>query len=167
MAGARANEIALLERFAGNEGELGAIEAERARLLAEVNAEADRLAGPLLAEQARLRARIEAWWAKAADRLCPPGRKSIELGGCMIGTRSGRPSLEVTGDELVLVAALAGKSWGKALVRVRTSLDRGAALKALDGPHGEKLAALGVSRLAGEECFFVARVDQPGALTGA
>lgn len=167
MAGASANQIAKLEQFAATERELAQIEAERTRLLGEVNAEADQLARPVLAEQAKLCSAIAVWWAKDGAALCPSGRKSIELGGCMIGSRAARITLGLVVGEDIAVAALNAVRWGKAFLRTKVSLDRAALLKALDGPRGGELKDLGLRADGGGETFFVARVAQAGTLSGA
>lgn len=164
MAGASANQIAKLEQFAATERELAQIEAERTRLLGEVNAEADRLARPVLAEQAKLRAAIAVWWTKDGAALCPSGRKSIELGGCMIGSHSPRAFLAIDGDLALVVAALEKRKWAGPLLRTKVEIDRAAVLKSIDGVYKRDLAKLGFRKVEPDEQFVLKRAEQGGTL---
>lgn len=157
----------LLERYAANEGAIAEIEARRNAGISAANAQADAAAEPLLQQRAAMAAKLGPWWQAAAAELTGGKRKSIELGGCVIGTRKGRASLEVAADELVTIAALNVKRWAKGLLRVKTTLNRAKILDALDGSHAEELLAMGLSRKEGEDVFFVDRVEQPGTLAGA
>ena len=154
-----AEELALLE------GQLAEIEANRAACIADVNARCDTAACDLIERRGRIAEVLEPWWAEAADELTEGKRKSIELGGCMIGTRAGKSSLAVPDDAKAAIGELLGTRWGTALVRVTRSLDKRAILKALDGRNGEKLAALGFATEPGAETFFVERVSQEGVRT--
>lgn len=155
----------LLERFAALEGELALIEAVRCEALARANAEADKAAAPMLEERARLAEALADWWGRAGPALTGGTRKSIELGGCLIGTRADKPALALAGAAKDAIAALAATSWGKALVKVSTTLDRRAIAKALDGPRKAELEGLGFAIAHGSECFVLERVSQEGALT--
>ena len=155
----------LLERFSLVDGEIAAIEGERDRRLAVVNAEADQALGPKLEERDALRQVLAPWWKDAAAELTKGKRKSIELGGCIVGTRKSRASLAIAGEEDDALTELKALAWArKTLVRVRYSIDRAAALKALDGPRKAVLAQIGLSREEGEDVFFVERAEQPGTL---
>lgn len=156
----------LLERFAQLEGRIAAAEVARNSELSAVNARADAVTEPLLAERDAIRAKLEPWWASAAQELTAGKRKSIELGGCMIGSRAGRESLAIAGKEDDVVKALEKRSWAKPLLRVTTKLDRKAVLMSLTGMYRKQLAALGLSRDTGAEAFFVERVEQQGTLAG-
>jgi Bacteriophage Mu Gam like protein len=152
----------LLERFAAIGGELALIEAGRAEALARANAEADRAATPLLTERGDLAAALEEWWAAAGDALTGGERKSIELGGCMIGTRADKPALALKGAAKDAISALLKLSWGKALVKISTSLDRRAIARMLDGPRKAELEELGFSIRHGDVGFVLERVSQEG-----
>lgn len=159
--------IALLEIYAVNAGLLATIEANRASALASTNTVADGLAAPLLEHQAEIRAQLEPWWAKQGAALTRGKRKSIELGGCMIGSKMGRPSLaHAFADDAAAVAALQGERWSKPYVRVSYGIDRTATLKAIAAPttHAAKLTALGFDISPGVETFYVERVAQVGTL---
>lgn len=152
----------LLERYAELEGSLAAVEAQRSEEIASANAAADQDAAPLIKELGGIRAALEPWFAAAGKPLLPKGRKSMELGGCMIGSRSSRPSLVISGEEQDVVAVLSGLRWAKPMLRVKTSLNRSAVMSSLDGKHRVALAELGISRSEGDERFFVERVEQAG-----
>lgn len=152
----------LLERFAAIEGDLALIEAARSEALARANAAADREATPLLAERDALAEALREWWHDAAPALTGGERKSIELGGCVIGTRADKPALAVTGPVPDKISALLKLGWGKHLVKISTTLDRRAIAKVLDGPHAAELAELGFSLKHGAEGFVLERVAQEG-----
>lgn len=156
---------ALLERVAQIDGETGTIEANREAALAATNAVSDTLAIPLRDERAQIVALLEPWWTKAADKLTGGKRKSVALGGCMIGTKAGRPRLaHAFKDEEAAVVALEQHRWAKPLLRIKTMLDRVATLKALAGTHAAKLGELGFAKEQAD-VFFVERVSQPGVIS--
>lgn len=158
---------ALLERYAMLDGQIAAIEAERQDAIAAVNARADTAGNALIARRDAIAAKVEPWWAENRAELIKGKRKSIELGGCMIGSRAGRAKLGIAGEEGDLVAALKERRWAKTLLKVSTSLDKVALLKAVNGPRGPALKELGVSRAEGVETFYVERVVQDGTLASA
>ena len=155
----------LLERFALLEGEIGLIEAVRSDAIAKANVAADEAAAALLVERAELTCVLEAWWAGAGPALTGGERKSIELGGCMIGTRADKPSLAVAKSPKVTISALLKTSWGKKLVTITTSLNRRAIAKVLDGAHAVELKELGLSLKHGSVSFVLERVRQEGSRT--
>ena len=155
----------LLDRVAHIDGETATIEANREAALSATNAVADALALPLVEERARLVALLEPWWAKAGQQLTGGKRKSVTLGGCVIGTKAERARL-VHGfaSDDAAVTALQAHRWAKPLLRIKTSLDRVETLKALAGKHAAALLALGFGKAQGE-AFFVERVSQPGVVS--
>lgn len=152
----------LLERYAELSGEIDAANAMRATVIAQVNAEADTLIGPQIEEAAQIFAALQGWWPTAAAALTKGKAKSIELGGCLIGTRQQAASLIVAGEESAVVDVLAALKWAKPFLRRKLSLDKTAVLKAIDGPRGATFAELGIERKAGEVQFFVRRADPQG-----
>ena len=148
---------ALLDRHATLEGELAAIEANRATALASTNAVADALALPIITETAAIAAALEPWWSKVRDRLTAGKRKSIELGGCVIGTRSGRAKLGVAGDEDLIVDKMKRLRWARDYLRTTTAIDKAAVAKGFLGKRDDRLKALGFSIVPGAETFFVER----------
>lgn len=156
---------ALLDRFATVDGQIAAIEAGRQDETVKINAAADALLEPLVAERAVIVEKLEPWWTAARDELTGGKRKSIELGGCTIGTRAGRASLAFQdGNDDTALALLEAERWAKPLIRIRKSIDRTATLKALEGTHGKKLTGLGFIKMPGKEAFFVDRVVQGGTI---
>lgn len=154
----------LLASYADLDGRLAAIEGERKVALGSVNAAADAVAGPLIAEMQLLQASLEPWWAGAGQALAPNGRKSLELGGCMIGSRKTRASLTIAGAEKDVINLLSGMRWAKPFLRVNTSLNKSMLMASLDGKHRIALAELGISRSDGEDCFYIERVEQAGTM---
>ncbi|MEO7335775.1 MAG: hypothetical protein ABIV63_04255, partial [Caldimonas sp.] len=66
-----------------------------------------------------------------------------------------------------VVAVLSGLRWAKPLLRIKTTLDRAATMRSLDGKNAVTLAELGIARREGDETFFIERVQQSGTLAGA
>lgn len=153
---------ALCERFAVLDGQIATIEEARQHAIAAVNADADRAASDLIAQRNAIAEKLAPWWAGAAAGLTDGKRKSIELGGCIVGTVQSRTSLQIAGDEKDVVDVLSGLRWAKPFLRVKTTLDRAHTLKALDGKHAVAFAELGVTRDNGEPEFFVKRAEQGG-----
>lgn len=152
----------LCQLYAANASVIEDIENRRNAAIALANGAADEEQAPLLEEQAKIEAKLAPWWEKAGADLTNEKRKTIELGGCTIGSRSGRATLAIAGKPADLVELLEPLRWAKALLRVSTSLDRNAALKALDGPHGDKLRQFGLSLDPGRERFVLTRAEQAG-----
>lgn len=158
---------AAAERFAVLEGQIDGIEAERNTAIAEANAIADKAAEQLLAERDKIREKLSVWWPTAAAELTKGKRKSIELGGCTVGTRRTRDTLAIAGREDDVLTILKTLRWAKPLVRIKYSIERVLALKATDGPRSGALAELGITRSEGVDVFFVERAEQGGTLAGA
>jgi len=150
----------LLERYAELQGDIDLVEAARSEAIASANADADKAGEPLLAERDRLYELLAQWWPGVAEQLTEGKRKSIELGGCLIGSRQGRDSLAITGDEKVIVSALQREEWAEPLLNVKVSLDKVAVLKSIDGVYAKPLAKLGLARKQGEVTVFVERAEQ-------
>jgi len=160
--------IALLERFSKLGADLAAIEANRSVAIAGTNKVADALALPVLTELQKIHARIEPWWALNKAELTKGTRKSIELGGCMIGTKLGNTVLgHVFVTDAAALVALQAARWAKPYVRVTYSIDRAATLGALKGAHKERLADLGFKAVPGADTFFLTPVAQSGSVSAA
>lgn len=82
-----------IERYARLAGDLAVVQGNRDAALSRTNAVADELAKPILDEMARIAAELEPWWKRIAPTLLKGKRKSIELAGCVIGTRSSKAKL--------------------------------------------------------------------------
>lgn len=156
----------LLERFATVESDIAAIEHNRSICIADVNNRCDTAAQPLLEERQALIAALEPWWRRNAEALTQGKRKSIELGGCIVGSKTERYSLAIAGDEKQLAKVLAKKPWADGLTVVTLSLDKKAILQALDGKAKSKLTSLGFAKKGGEETFVLKRAEQQGTLAG-
>jgi hypothetical protein len=156
----------LLERHAELEGRLALAEAARSEAIGRANASADAAAAPLLEEMRAIAEKLEPWWRSAREALAGK-RKSIELGGCMIGTKMSRPKLaHGFEDDDKAVEALRASRYAKHTTRVRYSIDRAGTLKLLQvgGRTSETLRELGFSVEEGRDCFFVERAEQAGTM---
>ena len=80
----------LLELYAELDGRIAGMEEARDAAIAKANAVVDKDMAPLIAERDKIAEKLEPWWDEAADELTKGKRKSIELGGCEIGTRLSR-----------------------------------------------------------------------------
>ncbi|MDX3908888.1 MAG: host-nuclease inhibitor Gam family protein [Sphingobium sp.] len=168
----------LLNRFAELDAAFAVIEEERTAGLATINATADAAVVPIVAELKDIQKQLEPWWAASVDALTGGKRKSIELGGCLIGNRTNPPKVmfEHGKDKEAVIALLKAKL--PELLRITTTLDKPAILKKLDA-EAEALAAtpgdaetkpvrvlhdLGFGAKQTED-FFVERVAQGGTLS--
>ncbi|MEH3098862.1 host-nuclease inhibitor Gam family protein [Sphingomonas adhaesiva] len=153
----------LLERFAQIGHEIIVAEGQRDQAIAATNAVADAVLLPLLEEREALRAQLEPWWTRVGAALLPAKRKTMELGGCVIGTKAARPKLLFAlGDDKVAAATLNGIAWAKKLLRHTPSLDKAAIATALEGKRGDELRVLGFSMSAPEPVFVLDPVTQAG-----
>lgn len=155
----------MLARYAALNSQLVLIRAARDEVIASANQAADAGALPIVAEMNLVRAALEPWWRKAAPGLTAGKRKSIELGGCTIGSKLGKDTLALAGEDFDAAAvALQACRWGKPYISIKVSVDKSAALKAIDGPHKAKLAELGFSRKPGADAFYITPLAQAGAV---
>jgi phage host-nuclease inhibitor protein Gam len=157
---------AMLERFARVDAAIGGIEDERNAAIGRVNAEADAALAPMITERDAIRDKLTVWWREAGHALADGKRKSIELGGCMIGSRAGKPSLGIDGDEAVIITALQRRDWAAPLLRTKVSIDKAAVLKSIDGVYKRQLEGMGFSRVVPEETVWIERTAQAGTVTG-
>lgn len=158
---------ALLERYAVLEGQLAHIQGIRTTLISKANSAADASSKPVLDEIEVIRGKLAPWWASAAAELTKGKRKSIELGGCEIGTRQGKAKLGTAEDLEPVIKSLQRREWAKPLLVTTVSIDMAAVLKSVDGVYKRQLAELGFSRIAGVSAFFVKRTKQGGTMAGA
>lgn len=157
----------LLERYAELAGQLAVVEACRAEEIAKANALADAEVAPIAKELSDITAVLEPWWFNTGTSLASDGRKSIELGGCMIGSRQSRPRLEHSfqSDDAAIEAL---RSMGRPLkltTRIKYSLDRAAIVKLLGAGNklSQDLSKLGFA-VGQSETFFIQRAEQAGTL---
>lgn len=153
---------ALCERLAQLQRQIDAVNADRGRAIAEANALADKASAGLIAERDAIAAKLGEAWPDLSAEVLPAGRKSAELGGCMIGSATARPSLVVRSDEATVIELMGALRWARPFLRSRVTIDRAGVLKALDGSRGPALAELGFGKGGGEEQFFVRPVEQAG-----
>lgn len=155
----------LLERYAELDGKLAVIEERRSAEIGRANSSADAEASPLRSELEAIAGKLEPWWDGAAATIAG-GKKSVELGGCMIGTRMSRPKLAhgFESDDKA-TEALRQTRWSKQTTRVRYSLDRTATAKLLTlrGKAAADLAALGFA-IEQADSFYVERVKQAATI---
>jgi phage host-nuclease inhibitor protein Gam len=138
--------LPLLERFASIGATIAAAEAQRAEDLAGINAAADKKIEPQLKELEELRAAIEPWWKKDGAQHLQGKRKTAELGGCTIGSKTGSAKVAHSfDDDDKAVEALRKARLAASFVRTKLSLDRTAIMKFLRGDRAMKLTAIGFS----------------------
>lgn len=141
------------------------INARREAQVARIGAACDAAIAPLVSRMDALVEQLRPWWAANAAELTKGKRKSIELGGCQIGTRT--PAAQLThsfANDEDAVAALQAHRWAKPLVRIRYSLDRKAIVGALADKNAQRVAELGFGARQ-EPVFFVTPL--PSAPIGA
>jgi hypothetical protein len=150
---------ALLEQYADITARIDLVEADRAERVANANAWADTAAQPMLDELVAIGAALEAWWQAGGSDVAG-GKKSAELGGCVIGLRMSRPKLAhgFESDDKA-TEALCGTRWAKRTTKTKYSLDRPATLKLLQlgGKAAAAVASLGFLVEPGADSFFVER----------
>jgi hypothetical protein len=149
----------LLEQYADLTARLDLVESDRAERVANANAWADTAAQPMIDELASLGAALEQWWVNGGNDVAG-GKKSVELGGCLIGLRLSRPKLAhgFESDDKA-TDALRSTRWAKQSTKVKYSLDRTGTLKLLQlgGKAAADLVLLGFSIEQGTDSFFVER----------
>ena len=152
----------LCERFAAAEAQIEAIENARNEQIAAANALADKHLDPLIAERDRITGKLKPWWAEAGEALCEKDRKSIELGGCIIGTATGKASLDVPEKNAATLAkdALGKTKWGRELLRTTIGFDKRAIAKAIEGAKRQDLIDLGFNVVPAPELFVLKRAEQ-------
>ena len=161
---------ALIAQFAEVDAQRAAVEEQRKSELGRINAAADAAVAPLLQELEGLQVRIETWWTGFAPSVLPKGRKSAQLGGCMIGTRKAAAKLAHAFDsDDKAVEALQGTRYAKVALKVRQALDRAATLRLLQvgGKTSQAIAELGFRVDEPGETFFLQRVEQDGSIGNA
>ncbi|WP_294292671.1 host-nuclease inhibitor Gam family protein [uncultured Sphingomonas sp.] len=151
--------IAMLEQLASLDAEFATIEATRASAIAATNAVGDTLALPIIDKKAAIVEALAPWWAQAAPRLTKGKRKSIELGGCKIGTKSAGEKVEhgFADDAAALAAVAADAKIRAAATSTRRFLDKKAIAVLLTGKSaaGATLKLLGFRLGGGTDTFYV------------
>lgn len=172
----------LAATFAALAAELADAEAQREAELAKINAAADAVAVPLKARLKDIVGQLKPWFAANVDELTGGKKKSITLGGCVIGYRISPPKVAHThGTDGAAVTVLRGTEYEARTVRVSYALNKPAILELIEAEaegfahgadtvggvaaDGETLEALGFTARQAEE-FFVDRIG-PKPETGA
>lgn len=127
--------LPLLGEYARLEAIISQADAERERGIATLNDDYNALAAPLVNELAALTLRIKAWFEANRSQLTNDKRKSIAIGGCEIGHRTGNPTLKMPKgmDEALTITwlKLQDASWARALIRITETLDKAAMIRVL------------------------------------
>lgn len=158
----KAEAQALCELWAELDGDVAAQEGARDAAISEINATADQVIEPLVARRDAVAAAIEPFFMANRDELLTGKLKSTELGGCVLGTRTGRATLGVAGDKDEIAVKLSKLPWAKdAYVKTKVTLDAPAISKGLLGKADRaKLKRHGLSIVPGKEAFFINRTEQ-------
>lgn len=160
----------LLARHSALEGQLALAEANRQSAIAATDAAADAITAPIAAELAALRGALESWWARAGAGLTGGKRKSVELGGCKVGTRTSAEKVEFTGgDDKAALAAVTDSPLRASVTEIKRVLDKKAIAATLKSKTKARAAleALGFKLAGGIETFFVSRIDSADAKAAA
>lgn len=155
----------LLEQVARLDAEAATIANGRDTAIANTNAVADALLVPVLQERAAIAGVIQVWWLASGHTLLKGKRKTVQLGGCVIGSKKAPTALTFTGDDFeAAVTALRAQRWAKPYVRVSYSVAKKDTTAALEGKHGEQLRALGFGTRGGADVFVLDAVTQAGTV---
>lgn len=154
-----AEAIAMLGRYAQLQASIDARRAQSEAKIAEIRAAVDAAIAPDEAEVKALFKQVQPWWTVNAEEFTQGKRKSIELGGCLIGHRTTTPKLKLA--EITEGEAIESLKERKldAFLRVTEELDKQAIIKALAaGDDGAmKLAELGF-QVSQKDQFFIAPI---------
>ncbi len=134
----RAEAVEKLQRYAALSAQIEARAARVTAAVAQMKAEADKLDAPLIEEQQAIFLAIKPWWAVAGATVTEGDRKTAELGGCLLGHRTGNPTLKHPSPVEKAVNLLVERGW-KGLLRIKFELDKPAitaALRWLSAPLG-------------------------------
>ena len=110
-ATSREEAITLLTRYSELAGCIAMIDTRSADIVAKQKAWDDAEKAPLIAEQEAIFLRVKPWWAVAGASVVEGDRKTAELGGCLLGHRTGNPTLKHPTPVDKAVGLLVGKGW--------------------------------------------------------
>jgi hypothetical protein len=157
---------ALLDQVARLDAEAVHINAIRDKAIADSNAVADTLLAPVVERRAAIAKLLEAWWSAEGKALLKGKRKTVELGGCKIGTKAAPLALTFgnSDDFDVALERLREARWAKPYVRVSYAVDKTATKEALTSKHGQQLRELGFGTRGGSDVFVLEAVKQAGTV---
>lgn len=154
----------LLAQLATVVATIAAHDAQRVSSKQEIDAAADACIVPLAAERDDLFKRLQPWYEANVEKLTAGKRKSIELGGCVIGHRTTPPKLAFEhGKDADGVEALLhfGRADGTLKVPAPTLIKASILAELATGPADADvipLELLGFSPKQSEE-FFIEPID--------
>lgn len=147
-----------LRRFAELEAALAEIKLEADRAKAAIDAERDLAATPVIAAQKVLVAELKPFWLARAQEITGGKRKSVVMGGCEIGTRTGNPTLTYAkAREEELISELDALGFGGWALRMKLELDKPALIKALQMEPGLSESVLQDDKAVLEDMGFAVR----------
>jgi phage host-nuclease inhibitor protein Gam len=153
-----AEAIDLLEDYAALSFERDRLATDRNAAIAAIHAAHDAAAAPLEQHLKASFNRLKPWWEVARDALTDGKRKSVELGGCLIGTKIDNPSLSLPkGKSSELLISEMISTGETAFIVSRLSLDRSDIIKWLRGPENsvkEALLRWGFSTVQRDQFFI-------------
>ena len=151
----------LLERISKLDARIVGRHAARVALIAKINASADKLLVPAIAQRGRLVELLKPWWSTDEAKAARGTAKSMVLGGCKIGTKESPASLTYSGKANDLgLAQLQAVKWGKPFVTVSYSVNKTAVREALKAKRSDELTAMGFGEKQ-DTVFFVTSVKLP------
>ena len=150
--------LILLRQYAVIDAHVAQLEATKQAEVARIQASADSEIHAHLQQLKDLTLQLKPWWAVARDEVTGGKRKSIELGGCVIGYRVSSPKLTHDGKQPEAIERLQSHEWAKPFIRTKLSLDKPAIIKAIGADLAEKLEGLGFKLRPQRDQFFVDRV---------
>lgn len=158
----KAEAQVLCERYAELASEVALQETARDTAIAEINASTDKALEPLIVEQSSIEAAIKPYFFANRFELLSGKAKSLELGGCILGSRLSPAKVGVAGKAADVAARLVKLDWAKdAYVSTKISLDVKAIAKGLISKDDKaKLRRQGLSIIPSEEAFFIKRTEQ-------
>lgn len=152
----------LLEEYADLDARVALLGEDRTNAIVAANKRADVAAEPMLKRQAEIAEAIGSWWPAAAPHIAG-GKKSVQLGGCIIGTKKSRDTLAHSFESDDAAALVLFKSrFRRHATKLKVTIDKVATLKLmlLGGKTGAAIEELGFSIAPGADAFYVERVQQ-------
>ena len=143
----------LIARFALLSARQSTIEADLAKAIAPLKATADKKLAPIESEMASIKASVEPWFFANRGELLAKGKKSVELSGCVIGSRLGPKRLVLPGTDDEAIDVLQRGRFHKLIKRVFQLDKKAISLRIETEPEGD-VAKLGFS-IAQADTFFI------------